>query len=82
MAGLAVRISYDPDSDAAMIFLTGDIAPGGAPRSAMCDLEVQEAAVILLLSEADRLVGIEVLGASKLLPPELLAGGESEDAPS
>jgi uncharacterized protein YuzE len=68
----AVRITYDRVADAATIYLTGDIGPGGAPKSLMCDLEVDEGAVILLLDDGDRIVGIEVLGASGLLPTELL----------
>jgi uncharacterized protein YuzE len=45
---------------------------GGAPKSVLCDLEVQGGAVLLLLDEGEQLVGIEVLGASKILPSELL----------
>ena len=81
MAGLAVRISYDRDTDAATIYLVDDIGPGGAPGSAMCDLEVQGGAVILLLSEGGRLVGIEVLGASRLLPSQLLGEGTPPETP-
>jgi len=68
-----MRIVYDQQSDAATIYLAGEIDPGGAPRSLMTDLEVKEGAVILLLSEEEQIVGIEVLGASKLLPASVLA---------
>lgn len=71
-----MRITFDVESDAATIYLVSDIGPGGAPRSLMCDLEVSEGAVILLFSEDEQLVGIEVLGASKLLPSQLLSGVE------
>ena len=74
MGGLAMRITYDEASDAATIYLVESIGSGGAPRSIMCDFEVSGGAVILLLSAADELVGIEVLGASKILPAQLLAG--------
>ena len=81
MAGVAVRITYDSESDAATVYLVDEIGPGGAPRSIMCDLEVREGAVILLLSEEDRLVGIESLGARKLLPRQLLEEATPPEAP-
>ena len=81
MAGLAVRITYDRHTDAATIHLVDDIGPGGAPRSMMCDLEIQEGAVILLLSESEQLVGLEVLGASKLLPRQLLDEAKRPEIP-
>ncbi len=34
-----MRITYDPTADAATVYLLDEIAPGGAPRSLMCDLE-------------------------------------------
>jgi uncharacterized protein YuzE len=72
-----VRITYDPVSDAATVYLVDEIASGGAPISLMCDLELREGAVILLLSEDERLLGIEVLGASRLLPSDLLTKAKS-----
>jgi uncharacterized protein YuzE len=82
LGGLAVRITYDRESDAATIYLLGDIGPGGAPRSVMCDLEVREGAVILLFGEDNRLVGIEVPGASKLLPRQLPEAAKPPEAPA
>ena len=79
MAGLAVRITYEKASDAATIYLLDQIGPGVAPRSMMCELEIREGAVILLLGHDDRLVGIEVLGASKLLPSQLLEAATPPD---
>lgn len=80
MAGLAVRITYDMESDAATIYLVDEIGPGAAARSMMCDLEVRDGAVILLLSETEVLVGVEVLGASRLLPSGLLQEATAPDA--
>lgn len=68
-----MRLTYDPDADAAFVVLVDEIPPGGAPRSHMCDLEVREGAVILLLDADGRLLGLELLGASRLLPPAVLA---------
>ncbi len=64
-----MRISYDSTADAAMIRLVEDSGP---QHSVACDVEFDQAAVILVLSDQDKLVGIEVLGASKILPPGLL----------
>lgn len=74
-----MRMKYDGDADAAFIYFVEQVPPGGVARSEMCDLEVSEGAVILLLDEDDRVLGIEVLGASRLLPPQVLESGT--DAP-
>ena len=67
-----MRIEYDPEADAAMVYLLEGPRQVNAPESHVCDLEVEEAAIILHLTEDMRLVEIEILGASKILPPELL----------
>ncbi len=82
MAGLAMRITYDKASDAATVYLADDIPTGGAPRSVLCDLEISHGAVILLLSADQQLVGIEVLGASRILPNQLLAAALPPEPPS
>jgi hypothetical protein len=61
-------------------FFGDDIAPGGAPHSLMCDLEIREGAVSLLLDDEERLVGIELLGASRLLPESVLAPAPRRDS--
>lgn len=80
MARVAVRITYDKTTDAATIYLVDRIGPGGAPKSAICDLEVRDAAVILLLSADEQLVGTEVLGASRMLPNGVLAAASTRDS--
>jgi uncharacterized protein YuzE len=71
-----MRITYDRESDAATIYLADEIGPGGAPRSVICDLEIPGGAVILLFSKEEMLVGVEVLGASRILPPHLMDGSD------
>ncbi len=68
-----MKVTFDAASDAAFVVLGDAIPSGGAPRSQICDLEIDNAAVILLFSPEDRLVGLEILGASRVLPPEILA---------
>jgi uncharacterized protein YuzE len=68
-----MKVTFDAASDAAFVVLGDAIPPGGAPRSQICDLEIENTAVILLFSPDDRLVGLEILGASRVLPPQVLA---------
>jgi uncharacterized protein YuzE len=75
----AVRLTYDAEADAAFVYLVDRIGPGEAPRSIMCDLEIEQGAVILLLNKHDQVVGVEVLGASRLLPPEILESAKRGD---
>lgn len=71
----AVRLTYDPEADAAFIYLT-EIEPGGAVSGSVLNREMDNAAVIGVFNQADHLVGIEVLGASRVLPSEVLETGE------
>lgn len=67
-----MRLTYDLESDAAFVYLVDVIPPGSAPRSHMCDVEFDQAAVVMLFSPEDKLVGLEVVGASRVLPREVL----------
>lgn len=71
-----MNVRYDPVADAAFIYLTEAIPAGGAPKSHICDLEIENGSVILLFSPDDRLVDLEILGASRILPSEVLARSE------
>jgi uncharacterized protein YuzE len=70
-----VRITYDPEADAVFIYLT-EIPPGGAAASAVLDRYMDNASVIAVFNDANQLVGVEVLGASRGLPPDVLASAE------
>lgn len=67
-----MRFTYDPEADAAFVYIVDHINPGQVARSEMCDLEIREGAVILVLDADERLLGIELLGASRLVPTEVL----------
>jgi uncharacterized protein YuzE len=67
-----VRFTYDPEADATFVYIVDQINPGQAARSEMCDLEIREGAVILVLDAGERLLGIELLGASRLVPADVL----------
>lgn len=70
-----MRVTYDPEADAAFVYLT-EIGTGGAASSAILDREIREGAVIAVFDHDDKLVGIEVLGASRVLPREVLDAAE------
>lgn len=67
-----MRVNYDPESDGATIHLTQAVPFGGVARSIMCDTDLTDASIILDLDADERLIAIEVLGASKVLPREVL----------
>jgi len=67
-----MKVTYDPSANAAYIYLRDGEVPGGIARSEICDAEMKECAVILEFDHADRLVGIEILGARRLLSEETL----------
>lgn len=72
-----MRITYDADADAAFVYLVDVIDAGQVTQSPMCDLEIREGAVILALDTEQHLLGIEILGASRLLSAETLAAASA-----
>ena len=72
-----MRATYDRSVDAAMIYLR-DIEPDGVKHTVPVWAEEGVAAgdVILDFDSEGRLIGIEVLNASKTLPADVLASAE------
>lgn len=68
------RVTYDPVADAAYIYLTDKISPGGVTRTVPVDPIAIGGMVNLDLDAEGVIVGIEVLGARAKLDPELLPG--------
>ncbi|MFB8003245.1 DUF2283 domain-containing protein [Nocardia sp. NPDC056000] len=68
------RVTYDPVADAAYIYLTGEIPPGGVATVVPVDPNAVGGMVNLDLDANGVIVGIEVLGASSKLDPDLLPG--------
>jgi uncharacterized protein YuzE len=66
-----MRVTYDPEADAAFVYLT-KIGAGGAASSQMLDRYIDQGAIIAVFDHDEHLVGIEVLGASRVLPREVL----------
>jgi uncharacterized protein YuzE len=67
-----MKLSYDKSIDAAYIQLALEIDAGGVAKTYPCDPLAVEGQINLDFDAAGRLVGIEILGASRKLPPELL----------
>jgi uncharacterized protein YuzE len=67
-----MRVTYDPDVDAAYIYLTNsDLMPGR--DSIPCETPEGVQAMVVLDWKDGRMVGLEVIDASKLLHADLLA---------
>jgi len=67
-----VRVTYDPEVDAAYIYLTNDqLAPGR--DSMLLDPPEGVVAMVVLDWKDGKIVGLEVLDASALLHADLLA---------
>lgn len=69
-----MKITYDPSVDAAYIQLMNSVVPGQAiAQSPTIPTPGNGGEVILDFDAAGLLLGIEVLNAASVLPPEVLA---------
>lgn len=71
-------MTYDDVADAAKIHLVDSVGFGAVARSAVCDMDLAETAVNLDFGHDGRLLAIEVLGASRLLPGDVVTRELSE----
>jgi uncharacterized protein YuzE len=63
-----VRYTYDADADAAYISFVDQISPGEVRSTRICDVEFVHGSIAFDLDEQGRLLGIEILGVSQVLP--------------
>ena len=76
-----MRVTYDPEADAAYVYLTGeDLMPGR--NSVPCDPPEGEHAFVVLDWKDGKIVGLEVLDASARLHADLLAEAVRPGDPS
>ena len=73
---VAMRITYDSETDAAYIYLVNSVRPGEAKKTYVCDPSEMNGMINLDFDAFGRLLGIEVLCARQQLPPELLDQAE------
>jgi uncharacterized protein YuzE len=70
----SLHFTHDSRADAAYVYLRYPVERGDTVRTELVEIECPErASLVFSFDEYDRLLGIEVLGASRVLPPELLA---------
>jgi len=69
-----MRLTYDTDADAAYIYLVDEIDSGGVARTVPVESLPSEMMINLDFDASNRLLGVEILDASRVLPPELLRG--------
>ena len=70
-----MKVTYDSSVDAAYIQLAREIAAGGVAKTHPCDPLEVGGEINLDFDAEGRLIGIEILDASKKLPAELLRNG-------
>jgi len=70
--GQTLRITYDPEADAAYIQLARTIEGGGVDFTFACNPNEVDGMINLDFDSQGLLVGIEVLNARTKLPPEVL----------
>lgn len=71
-----MRIEYDPEADAAYIYLTDEIGIGGVHQSVPVDPIETQGMFVLDFDDDRRLIGIEVLAARTRLHPDALSSAE------
>ena len=68
-----MQLTFDPDANAAYLYLTDD-RPLKISEEEACGLYVEGGSSIMLAYDEQRhLIGIEFLGATRVLPQECLA---------
>ena len=65
-------VTYDQSVNAAYIYLLSEIPPGSVKMTYPCDLSKIGGQINLDFDAFGKLVGVEILGASSLLPKEFL----------
>jgi uncharacterized protein YuzE len=70
-----MKVTYSKVDDAAYIFLDV-IKAGGVAKTEPCEIEGLKGEINLDFDKNGRLVGIEVLSASKVLPKDVLDSAE------
>ena len=71
-----MRITYDGSADSAYVYVVSDIGPGEASYTYGCDPREVKGEISLDFDAAGRLLGIEVLDASRFLGEGLLGKAE------
>ncbi|GAB3162739.1 DUF2283 domain-containing protein [Microbispora hainanensis] len=73
-----MRIEHDRENNVAYIYLVDEIGEGEAVTQIEVEDDDLRGEIVLDLDREGRLLGIEVLGASRILRPEVLALADDE----
>jgi uncharacterized protein YuzE len=71
-----MRVTHDSDADAAYVYLVDEIARGEVASSRVSGIPLENAALTVDFDANGHVLGIEVLGASRLLRPETIQAAE------
>lgn len=74
-----MKITYSRSADAAYIYIVDDIKRGGVEKTYSCDPIEVDGMINLDFDKNGKLIGMEILGASKKLPIGLLKKAERID---
>jgi uncharacterized protein YuzE len=67
VADIALRMTYDRDADAAYIYVSDPIEPGGSVHNVIMDHDLKGTAIVGDFDRDGHLLGIELLGVARLL---------------
>jgi uncharacterized protein YuzE len=71
-----MRVTHDAEADAAYVYLVDEIGRGEVAKSHVADIALENAALTVDFDSNGRVLGIEVLGASRVLRPETIQAAE------
>jgi uncharacterized protein YuzE len=73
-----MRISYDPEIDAAYVYLVDDIGRAAVAQTYSCDPAQVKVEINLDFDDEGRFLGIEIQDASRILPTALLQAASAQ----
>ncbi len=69
-----MRLTYDPDADAAYVYFVDVIAAGAVKRTEVSGIELVGSVIIVDFDAEGKILGIEILGAGRVLARSTLDG--------
>lgn len=71
-----MRLTYDADADAAYVYLVDTIGGGEVARTVASMLDLDQAFISFDFDAGGKVLGVEILGASRVLAAETLRAAE------
>jgi uncharacterized protein YuzE len=76
MVRIPVKLTYDADVDAAYVYLVDAITAGAVTETRLAMLEFDRASIAFDFDADGKILGLEILGASRVLTKETLRHAE------